>query len=72
MKLAKDQLVKLLGRDDHAINYEQARDLLDHPDAEVRIALGQRADLEPGILFFLARDPDTAVRRAVAIHPSTP
>ena len=72
MKLAKDQLVKLLGRDDHAINYEQARDLLDHPDAEVRIALGQRADLEPEILFFLARDPDTDVRRTVAINPSTP
>ena len=65
------KLVKLLGRKDHAINYEQARDLLDHPDVEVRMALARRADLEPEILFFLARDPDSTVRRAVAVNANT-
>ncbi len=72
MTQAKDQLIKLLGREDHAINYEQARDLLDHEDVEVRTALAQRTDLEPEILYFLCRDPDTVVRRAVAVNPSTP
>lgn len=69
---AKDQLIRLLGRKEHAISYEQARDLLDHPDQEVRLALAQRHDLEPEILFFLARDPDTEVRRAIASNPNTP
>lgn len=72
MTVAKDQLIKLLGRTDHAVSYEQARDLLDHPDLEVRIALARRADLEPEILFFLARDPDPAVRRSIAVNPNTP
>jgi len=72
MTAAKDQLVRLLGRKDHAISYEQARDLLDHPEQEVRLALAQRHDLEPEILFFLARDPDTEVRRSIASNPNTP
>lgn len=72
MTAAKDQLVRLLGRKDHAISYEQARDLLDHPEQEVRLALAERHDLEPEILFFLARDPDTDVRRAIASNPNTP
>ena len=72
MTMAKEELVRLLGRSDHAINYDQARDLLDHPDQEVRVTLARRDDLEPEILYFLARDPDTDVRRAVAVNPNTP
>lgn len=72
MTIAKEELVRLLGRSDHAINYDQARDLLDHPDQEVRVTLASRGDLEPEILYFLARDPDTDVRRAVAVNPNTP
>lgn len=72
MTIAKDQLIKLLGRTDNAVSYEQARDLLDHPDTDVRIALATRADLEPEILYFLARDPDSIVRRAIAVNPNTP
>lgn len=69
---AKDRLIHLLGIPDHKVNYEQARDLLDHADSKVRLALALRTDLEPEILFFLARDPDVEVRRAIAANTSTP
>lgn len=69
---AKDRLVRLLGLPGHKVTYEQARDLLDHPDPQVRASLAARQDVEPEILFFLARDPDAAVRRAVAVNAVTP
>jgi len=72
MTQAKDQLLRLLGEEDKAVGYEQARDLLDHPDVEVRCALAAREDLEPEILFFLAQDPDKGVRRTVAGNPAAP
>ncbi len=72
MTMAKDQLIRLLGREDQAINYEQARDLLDHPDQEVRLTLANRDDLEAEILYFLAQDPDVEVRRSVTANPNTP
>jgi len=72
MTVAKDRLVRLLGLPGNRIAYEQARDLLDHPEASVRLTLAQRTDLEPEILFFLARDPDISVRRAIAANDSTP
>ena len=69
---SKDRLVRLLGLPGQKITYEQARDLLDHPDATVRSTLGARADVEPEILFFLASDPDAAVRRTVANNATAP
>lgn len=69
---AKDRLVRMLGLPGQKITYEQARDLLDHPDPDVRASLAARDDVEPEILFFLTRDPDPAVRRAVAINAATP
>lgn len=69
---AKDRLIHLLGIPGQRITYEQARDLLDHPEVEVRRALAERADLEPEILFFLARDSDTVVRRSIAANAATP
>ena len=69
---AKDRLVRMLGLPGHKVTYEQARDLLDHPDPGVRASLATREDVEPEILFFLARDPDPAVRRAVAANGTTP
>ncbi len=69
---AKDRLIRLLGLPDHKVNYEQARDLLDHADSNVRLALALRTDLEPEILFFLARDPDVEVRRAIAVNENLP
>ncbi len=69
---AKDRLVRMLGLPGHKVTYEQARDLLDHPDPEVRSSLAQREDVEPEILFFLARDPDAGVRRTVAANGAAP
>lgn len=69
---AKDRLIHLLGLPGQKISYEQARDLLDHPEIDVRRALAERADLEPEILFFLARDPEAIVRRAIAANTATP
>jgi uncharacterized protein (DUF2336 family) len=69
---AKDRLIHLLGIPGQRITYEQARDLLDHPEVEVRRALAERGDLEPEILFFLARDSDTVVRRSIAANTATP
>lgn len=69
---AKDRLKHLLGLPGQKITYEQARDLLDHPEVDVRRALAERADLEPEILFFLARDTDTVVRRSIAVNEAAP
>jgi uncharacterized protein (DUF2336 family) len=54
------------------VTYEQARDLLDHPDASVRLTLASRDDLEPEILYFLARDPDITIRRTIAANSAAP
>jgi len=72
MSAAKTRLVHLLGLPGQKITYEQARSLLDHPDAAVRRDLAARTDLEPEILFYLARDPDVSVRRIIANNPHTP
>ena len=69
---AKDRLVHMLGINGQRVTYEQARALLDHPDPGVRLTLAARDDLEPEILYFLARDPDTTVRRAIATNQATP
>jgi len=69
---AKDRLIHLLGIPGQKVTYEQARDLLDHPEVTVRRALAERTDLEPEILFFLARDSDTVVRRSIAANAMTP
>src|SRR5262245_37645181 len=72
MSTAKNRLVHLLGLPGQRITYEQARDLLDHPDPAVRRDLAGREDLEPEILFYLARDPDPGVRRVIATNMRTP
>jgi uncharacterized protein (DUF2336 family) len=72
MSPAKERLVHLLGLSGQKITYEQARDLLDHPDTEVRLELAARSDLEPEILFYLANDPDREVRRTIATNHATP
>src|SRR5262249_17512424 len=69
---AKEKLVHCVGLPRQKISYEQARDLLDHPDPEVRRGLAARDNLEPEILFYLANDPDVEVRRAIATNHATP
>lgn len=51
MSPAQARLVHMLGLTGRKITYEQARDLLDNPDVDVRRALAARDDLEPEILF---------------------
>ena len=72
MTFAKDRLVHMLGLSGQKVTYEQARDLLDHPDPAVRLTLASRDDLEPEILYFLARDPDITIRRAIAANSAAP
>lgn len=72
MTPAKDRLVHMLGISGQRVTYEQARALLDHPDPAVRLTLASRDDLEPEILYFLARDPDITVRRAIAVNTAAP
>ena len=72
MTPAKDRLVHMLGITGQRVTYEQARALLDHPDTDVRLTLAARDDLEPEILYFLARDPDITVRRAIAVNNAAP
>jgi uncharacterized protein (DUF2336 family) len=72
MSSAKNRIVHLLGLPGQRITYEQARDLLDHPDPDVRRDLAQRGDLEPEILFYLSSDPDPRVRRVTAANEATP
>jgi uncharacterized protein (DUF2336 family) len=72
MTPAKERLVHMLGLSGQKVTYEQARDLLDHPDSAVRLTLASRDDLEPEILYFLARDPDITIRRAIATNAAAP
>ena len=54
------------------MSYEESKRLARHADHAVRVDLGERADLRPEILYFLAADPAPEVRRAVALNPATP
>ncbi len=72
MTPVKDRLVHMLGLSGQKVSYEQARALLEHPDPAVRLELASRDDLEPEILYFLARDPDVTVRRAIAVNAVAP
>ena len=39
------------------ISYEDAKQLIAHPDAAVRAGLSLRSDVQPEILYYLAEDP---------------
>lgn len=54
------------------VSYERAKELARSEDAVVRVALAQRHDLSPEILYFLAEDESAEVRRAVATNPAAP
>ncbi|WP_413207253.1 DUF2336 domain-containing protein [Rhodospirillum sp. A1_3_36] len=65
-------LQRLLAVDAAPIGYEEARELANHGDVEVRRALAQRDDMVPEILYYLAEDPDPDVRRAIADNSAAP
>lgn len=54
------------------ISYEEQKQLARHDDPAVRMALAARADLRPEIMYFLAEDASTEVRRIVAENQSAP
>jgi uncharacterized protein (DUF2336 family) len=65
---------KLLGKDGlpDALSYEQARDMLVGAAESVRTELARRDDIEPEILYYLAGDDSSGVRREVAANARTP
>lgn len=67
-------LSRLTGRRGNVdpIDYEKAKSLAGAESPGSRRSLAARDDAQPEILYFLAEDPDTRVRRAVAQNPSTP
>lgn len=54
------------------LTYETARAALEAHSAELRLELAGRKGVEPEILYFLAEDKDSGVRRRVAANGSTP
>lgn len=52
--------------------YQQAKELAQSTDANVRAELAARQDLPPELLYFLAGDQSPDVRRAVAANDSAP
>ena len=55
-----------------AIDYTRARTVIEHGDVDARIALAGDSRTLPEILYFLVKDPEARVRRAVAENPATP
>lgn len=55
-----------------ALTYEEARDLLKHPDSAVRRKLAGRKDVRPEILYYLAEDAAPEVRLEIAANQATP
>ena len=60
---------KLIPQD---ITYEQAKSYAKHADRNIRGELAARSDVKPEILYFMAQDEDTDVRRAIASNDATP
>jgi len=55
-----------------AIAYDDAIEVVRSGDGETRARLGADPGTPPEFLYYLAEDPDVAVRRAVAENPNTP
>jgi uncharacterized protein (DUF2336 family) len=69
----KGLIDRLLGRKPGArLAYEEAKQLVRHDDPLIRRELAQRDDVRPELLYFLAEDHDTDVRRAIADNETTP
>jgi len=54
------------------VSYEQAKELANHADAEIRRELASQSELKPEILYFLTEDPSAEVRAEVARNRATP
>src|SRR3546814_11801700 len=54
------------------LSYEESRELAQNGSDRTRADLAQRLDLRPEVLYFLAEDPSTEVRRRIAANATTP
>ena len=54
------------------LSYEQSRELAQNGSDKARADLAERADLRPEVLYFLAEDPSTEVRRRIAANAHAP
>jgi uncharacterized protein (DUF2336 family) len=54
------------------VDYEKAKHMATEPDVAGRRRLAERSDLQPEILYYLAKDPAAEVRLAVAGNLATP
>jgi uncharacterized protein (DUF2336 family) len=54
------------------LSYEESKDLAQNGSDKTRADLAQRVDLRPEVLYFLAEDPSTEVRRHLAANARTP
>ncbi|TCS65010.1 DUF2336 domain-containing protein [Varunaivibrio sulfuroxidans] len=68
--MIKGFLAKLRRR--KPLDYDEAKGLARHKDVEIRRKLAARGDIKPEILYYLAEDPEPAVRRAIAENAAAP
>lgn len=54
------------------LSYEESRELAESGSDKTRADLAARPDLRPEVLYFLAEDPSTEVRRRIAANAQTP
>jgi len=54
------------------LSYEESRALAEKGSDKARVDLAGRADLRPEVLYFLAEDPSSEVRRRIAANSLTP
>jgi uncharacterized protein (DUF2336 family) len=54
------------------LSYEESRELAKNGTDKTRADLAARIDLRPEVLYFLAEDPSTEVRRRIAANAKTP
>ncbi|MEQ9607848.1 MAG: DUF2336 domain-containing protein [Kiloniellaceae bacterium] len=54
------------------LSYEESRELAENGSDTARADLAARPDLRPEVLYFLAEDPSTEVRRRIAANAQTP
>ncbi|MCW5731605.1 MAG: DUF2336 domain-containing protein [Alphaproteobacteria bacterium] len=54
------------------LDYEDAKNLIQDPDPDIRRAVARRQDVRPEILYYLAEDKEPLVRREIAANPAAP
>jgi uncharacterized protein (DUF2336 family) len=60
------------GKLPETLSYEESRALAEKGSDKARADLAGRADLRPEVLYFLAEDPSSEVRRRIAANSLTP